>query len=971
MTVGPERGTSRAPSLGQVTDTRALAADLAAAVRGRVRADTATRAVYAADASNYRHVPIAVVEPADADDVEAALTVCRAHAAPVLPRGAGTSVAGSAVNTAVVLDFTRSMYRVLDVDPEAGTARVQPGVVLDRLQEAAAPYGLRFGPDPATHDRCTLGGMVGNNSCGSHSVAWGKTDDSVLDLDVLTYGGARLTVGATTDEQWRQRAGQPGPVGAIYSGLARLREETAPLLRTGLPRLPRRVSGYALDALLPEHGGNVARALVGTEGGCVTVLGATVRLVPAPAYRALTVVGFPDVYAAAEAAVAFRDVRPLTVEGIDGALVDALRAARPGETASRMLPTGRAWLYVSAGGRSAAEAQAAAEGFARTARGLGGTPVVLTVPAEQRALWRVREDGAGIATRTARGTEAYPGWEDAAVPPERLAEYLLELHALQSAHGVVGAMYGHFADGCIHTRLDFDLLTRDGVRVFRSFMEQAADLAAAHGGSLSGEHGDGQARSELLARMYSPGVIAAFARFKDIWDPDRQMNPGAVVRPRRIDDDLRVFLGTPTLASRTQLALVHDGGDFPSATRRCVGVAKCVTAAGGVMCPSYRVTHDEQHSTRGRARLLFEMASGQLVGGGWRSTEVRDALDLCLSCKGCKRDCPVGVDMATYKSEFLAQHYRRRLRPASHYSMGALPRWLRLAGRAPRLVNAVAARRWPAAALKRAGGIAPERGIPALAQENLRQWLARRPAPSRAPERRILLWPDTFTTYFDPQVGQAAVRVLERLGYTVEAPGRAVCCGLTWLTTGQVGAARRVLRRSVTALRPWLDAGVPVLVLEPSCAAMLRTEVAQLLPADPAAGGLSASVRTFAEVLAGHADELGAIAGGGGAGAVLVQPHCHQYADLGTAADDAVLAAMGANPTTIEGCCGLAGNFGFEAGHYEVSMAVAEHALLPAIRAAGPGVPVLADGFSCRTQVRQAGHGSPRHLAELVDDSLR
>ncbi|MDQ3454754.1 MAG: 4Fe-4S dicluster domain-containing protein, partial [Actinomycetota bacterium] len=710
-----------------------------------------------------------------------------------------------------------------------------------------------------------------------------------------------------------------------------------------------RVSGYALDALLPENDGHLARALVGTEGGCATVLEATVRLVRTPPYRALTVVGFPDVYAAAEAALAFREHRPLTVEGVDGALLDALHAARPTETASSMLPPGRAWLYLSAGGQSAAEALATADGFARTARTLGGSPVVLTSSAEQRALWRLREDGAGIATRTAQGTEAYPGWEDAAVPPERLAAYLRDLHKLQSEHGVRGAMYGHFADGCIHTRLDFDLLTRDGVRAFRSFMESAADLAAAHGGSLSGEHGDGQARSELLTRMYSPQAIEAFARFKDVWDPDGGMNPGAVVRPRRIDNDLRVFLGTPTLPLRTELAFAHDRGDFPSATRRCVGVAKCVSASGGVMCPSYRVTHDEQHSTRGRARLLFEMASGRLVTGHWRSTEVRDALDLCLSCKGCKRDCPVGVDMATYKSEFLAQHYRRRLRPASHYSMGALPRWLRLAGRAPRLVNAVSARRFPAAVLKRAGGIAPERDIPALAPENLRQWLVRRPPPVGEPRAgRVLLWPDTFTTYFDPQVGQAAVRVLERLGYAVEAPTRPVCCGLTWLTTGQVATARRVLRRSVAVVRPWLAAGVPVIGLEPSCAAMLRCEVSQLLPGDADAEALSASVRTFAEILAGHAGELGTVAG---PGEVLVQPHCHQYADLGTEADRGVLEAVGLDPTVIEGCCGLAGNFGFEAGHYDVSMAVAEHALLPAIRAA-PRAQVLADGFSCRTQIR-------------------
>jgi FAD/FMN-containing dehydrogenase/Fe-S oxidoreductase len=976
----------------------ALRADLLRTVGGRVRFDAASRAMWSADASNYRRVPIGVVAPRDAADVEAALAVCRAHDVPVLPVGARTSIAGQSVNAAVVLDTTR-LNRILEIDPGARTARVEPGVICDALRAAAAPHGLTFGPDPSTHAWCTLGGMIGNNACGSHSVAWGKTVDNVHALDAVTYRGERVALGADG-------------TGPIPDALRALGARVAADVRAGFPDLTRRVSGYNLDQLLPGQV-DLAKALVGTEGTCAVLTAATVRLVESPPARALAVLGFPDAYTAADHVTVVRELGPLTIEGMDAGLVAALRANDPRETASRQLPEGGGWLYVETGGADRAEAEAAAAAVVAAMEPYAISSLVVGEPARMKALWRIREEGAGILTRSPDGGEAWPGWEDAAVPPERFGAYLREFDALLTRHRRRGVYYGHFGDGCLHVRIDFDLASTPGVANFRAFLEDAADLVVAHGGSLSGEHGDGVARAELLPRMYPPEIIRAFEEFKGVWDPDGRLNPDRVVRPARLDDDLRVFVGMPGVRDEPVLAFAHDRGSFARAARRCLGVGKCTMADGGVMCPSWRATGEEMHSTRGRARLLFEMATGEVVRDGWRSDEVAEALDLCLSCKGCKRDCPVGVDMSAYKTEFLAQRYRGRLRPASHYSMGALPRWLHLVGRLPApLVAALnAAARGPLGAVaKRLGGITPERSIPPLAVRRFtrtaraggrrgvlkatfrtpgalkatftttgraggggRAPLARRPrraAGSPAERPRLLLWPDTFTDHFDPAVAADAVAVLERLGYAVELPPRTVCCGLTWTTTGQVDAARRVLRRSLRTIEPWLAAGVPVVGLEPSCTAALRTDGAELLPDEPLAARLAEGVRTFAEVLAEHTDTIAAAVVAPGQRA-LVQVHCHQHADLGVEADRAAMAALGIDAEVLDsGCCGLAGNFGFEKGHYDVSMACAERVLLPAVRAADADVAVLADGFSCRTQLRQAGTREPVHLARLAARAL-
>ncbi|MDJ0384578.1 FAD-binding and (Fe-S)-binding domain-containing protein [Streptomyces sp. G-G2] len=894
------------------------------------------------DASNYRRVPLGVVAPRDTADVAAALAVCAGAGVPVVPRGGGTSIAGQATGTGVVLDLTRHMRALVSLDPGARTAVVQPGLVLDDLRAAARPYGLTFGPDPSTHSRCTLGGMIGNNACGAHSVAWGTTADNVAALEVLTYGPA-----PAVHRLGRDGAGAP-------AGLRELVDANLAALRTGMPQgLTRRISGYALDALLPERGADVARAFCGSEGTLGVVTEAVVRLVEAPRAPVLVVLGYADESAAADAAAGLLPYGPLTVEGMAADLV----GGGPGSVSGGAgLPRGGAWLFVETRDAGAAR---------EVARAADAVDVlVVEDPAGQRALWRIREDAAGTATRGPDGRMAWPGWEDCAVPPARLGAYLRDFRGLLAAHGLRGTPYGHFGEGCVHVRIDFDLVSAAGVARFRTFSEELADLVVAHGGSLSGEHGDGQARAELLPKMYGAEIVRLFGAYKDVWDPAGGMNPGMLARPALLDENLRFAVLPATAPLAGEVA-------------RCVGIAKCrSTEPGvGVMCPSYRVTGEERHSTRGRARLLHEMLAGEIVTDGWRSEEVREALDLCLGCKGCLSDCPVGVDMATYKSEFLHRHWAGRVRPLAHYTMGGLPRWLRTiaALRAAPLVNA-------AGRVVPVPGLARERSLPEVARAPFsRGWGGGRTGGGSgggSGRADVVLWPDTFTEYLSPQVGHAAVRVLEAAGLTVALPGGRVCCGLTYVSTGRLDAARKVLRRTLDAVEGAGAVGagdgeggvrVPVVVLEPSCAAALRTDLPALLPDDPRAARLAASVRTFAQVLEERAPGWRPprlerpVAG---------QTHCHQHAVLGDGAERRLRERAGLTGELSGGCCGLAGNFGFEPGHHEVSVACAEEQLLPALRAAGPEAAVLADGFSCRTQIAELGGLRARHLAELLAEAL-
>ena len=982
------------------------AGELAAALRaaGLAETETATRrrAEYSSDASNYRVVPEVVAFPRSADEIVAALTVCRDRGVPVVSRGGGTSIAGNALSTGLVLDTSRHLNRVIAVDPEARTAVVQPGTVLDDITAAAAPHGLRFGPDPSTHSRATIGGAIGNNACGSRALRYGRTADNVIALDVVTGTGARFTAGrgpaaAGPEPGGREPGGRDpgGPAAELLADLRALVGGNLATIRTEFGRFTRQVSGYSLEHLLPENGTDVAKFLSGTEGTLALTLQATVRLVAAPRATALVVLGYPDMATAAEAVPALLPHRPVALEGLDSRMVDVVRARRGPAAVPDLLPHGGGWLFAETAGDTLDEARAAASKLAADGGCLDSA--VINGPAAA-ALWRIREDGAGLSGRTPAGAPAWPGWEDSAVPPEALPAYLRELEALMAEHGVDGLLYGHFGDGCIHARIDFPL--RDRPSVLRAFTQDAARLAASYGGSASGEHGDGRARGELLPAMYSPAAIGLFGAVKRLFDPSNLLNPGVIVDPAPLDADLRVPLAPP-LTRGLGFAYAADRGDFSAAVHRCTGVGKCRadnTASGGVMCPSYLATRDEKDSTRGRARVLQELVNGSLVSSAWQSPEVTEALDLCLSCKGCSTDCPAGVDMATYKAEATYQRYRGKLRPAAHYSLGWLPRWAALTTRWPGVAAAAnGSLRFPplAAAVKRLGGIDQRRDLPRFARRSFRRWFAERagsgalagdPTSARTP---VLLWVDTFTNAFAPQVGQAAVAVLEAAGYEVRITGRNVCCGLTWISTGQLDGARRQLRRTLRELGPALDAGIPVVGLEPSCTAALRGDAAELLPGDARAEALATSVKTLAELLRATdgwtPPDLSDVTG-------VAQPHCHQHAVLGWHADAAILADGGATVQTVGGCCGLAGNFGVERGHYDVSVAVAETALLPAVRhaqraaakaeaeagaGAGAGeeaeaaVTVLADGFSCRTQLEQLADTRGTHLAELLAARLR
>ena len=925
------------------------------------------RALYSSDASLYRVVPAAVVRPRSLDEVVTTLRVCREEGVPLTSRGAGTSIAGNAVGAGVVLDVSRHLNAVLAVDPQRRTASVQPGVVQADLQRAVAPYGLRFGPDPSTHNRATLGGMIGNNACGSRALGYGRTSDNVVGLDLLTGSGTRLTLGPDA----------PEPTGSAAALLARLREVVSTdlgTIRTELGRFSRQVSGYALEHLLPERSFDLTRALVGSEGTLGVVLGATVSLVREPAHRVLVVLGYPDMASAADAVPAVLRHAPTACEGLDSRIVEVVRARR-GAGAVPDLPRGLGWLFVELTGQDAGEVAAVAAATVADAAALQAR--VVANPGEAAALWRIREDGAGLSGRSPAGAPAYSGWEDAAVPPAVLGAYLRDFEELLGQHRLTGVPYGHFGDGCLHVRIDFPFSAepgREGTAAFRGFMTEAAELVAGYGGSLSGEHGDGRARSELLPIMYSPQAIELFGRVKGVFDPDGVLNPGVLVDPRPLDADLRATQAAP-LRAGLALAYAHDGGDFSSAVHRCTGVGKCradTTGTGGVMCPSYQATREERHSTRGRARVLQEMVNGSLVSGGWRAAQVHEALDLCLACKGCASDCPTGVDMASYKAEVLHQSYRRRLRPRSHYTLGWLPRWARLAGRAPRLTNAVLRSPTLGRLARRVAGVDPRRALPQFAEQTFRAWCAGHTPATGAERPEVLLWVDSFTDAFSPQVGIAAVEVLEGTGYAVRLSPPGTCCGLTWVSTGQLDAARRIVGRTVAALRPHVDAGVPVVGLEPSCTAVLRADAVELLaaPGQPhgsselveAARRLAAATHTLAELLEGtpgySPPDLSGVE-------AVAQPHCHHHAVMGWAADERLLRAAGARVQAVGGCCGLAGNFGAEDGHYDVSVAVAELALLPAIRSR-PQACVLADGFSCRTQVGELAGVRALHLSELL-----
>ncbi|WP_434700544.1 FAD-binding and (Fe-S)-binding domain-containing protein [Trueperella pyogenes] len=752
-------------------------------------------------------------------------------------------------------------------------------------------------------------------------------------------------------------------------------------IRRHFGRFSRQVSGYSLEHLLPENGRDLAKMLVGSEGTLVVITQALLRLVPLAQAPTLVVLGYPDMPTAADAVPALLAHAPLAVEGIDAELVEVVRRKKGAVPA---LPAGGGWLFIEVGAQEGEDVAVVDRRVAAIVRDAGTADVVVCPPGPEAAeLWRIRADGAGLGGRTPAGEAAWPGWEDSAVPPEKLGPYLRDLRGLMSAKGLDGLMYGHFGDGCVHVRIDFPLEEAGGVPLMRAFMEEATDIAMRYGGSMSGEHGDGRARSELLTRMYPPQILELFGAVKALFDPDDVLNPGVLVRPRPLDADLR----RPQAAPSQYAGGFHfreDGGDFTRAVHRCTGVGNCRadrTAAGFYMCPSYQATKDEKDVTRGRARVLQEVTNGQLVSG-FADSALREALDLCLACKACSTDCPTGVNLAKFKSEALYRGYRGKIRPRTHYILGNLPILARWATAIPGLA-ALANALMKIGPIRRiafaASGLDTRRSWPGFATtrfsthaKSLRKETRGLVGQAAMGEKKyVMLWADSFSETLDTRGAQAMVAVLQRAGYTVLIPPADACCGLTWITTGQLGHAKKELTHLLGLLAPFAASGIPIVGVEPSCTAVLREDLLDLLPDDARSAVVAHMTHTLAELLTapepiGPGDnwqvpDLSGVE-------VVAQPHCHHYSVMGWRADAELLRRAGAQLTTVSGCCGLAGNFGMEKGHYDVSVKVAHNDLLPKLAAASPDAVYLADGFSCRTQAAGLVGDQGVHLAELLRD---
>ncbi|MDO4665946.1 MAG: FAD-binding and (Fe-S)-binding domain-containing protein [Actinomycetaceae bacterium] len=929
-----------------------------------------TRGRYSTDAGIYRVVPQLVAFPRSKEDVLALLAAARQVGMPVTNRGGGTSCAGNAIGPGLVIDFTRHMNRVLSIDPNACQAVVQPGCIESTLQEAAKQYGLRFGPDPSSQNRCSIGGMVGNNACGPHATAWGRTAVNVLELECVDGRGRHFR--ATTNNL----GDLPELQDLVDSHLA--------TIRTEFGKFSRQLSGYQMDQALPENGRNLAALLVGTEGTLVTVLEITVKLVPLPKAPVLVALGYENMIAAADDVPHLLAHQPLSMEGLDRHLVNVVLANK-GSGSVPDLPRGEGWLICEVSGMDVADSLTRARALVADSQSLNSA--VYPPGADAAALWRVRADGAGLGGRTpirADGSgadQAWPGFEDAAVPPANLGAYLRDFTACMEKYGISGLLYGHFGDGCVHVRLDFPLQDGAGVAHTRAFLEDAARTVARHGGSMSGEHGDGRSRSELLKYMYSPTALDLFAAVKHIFDPANLMNPGVIVDPTPLDENIRRHLAQEYPAQRG-FAFTADKGNFTTALHRCTGVAKCrATVPGTFMCPSFAATGEEKDVTRGRARILEEAVNGTLVEG-LAAPEVMEALDLCLACKACSSDCPAGVDMAKYRSETYFRAYRGRLRPRTHYLLGQLPRWLKATQSIPggaALVNIFMQIPPVRRRVFAAAGMDPRRQMPRLATERFTTWATEMgldqamsvpladadsvaPTASTTPVRYVVLWADSFSENLDSKGAADTAKLLEKAGYHVlVAP--AVCCALTWITTGQLRGARARLNKLLETLAPFALAGIPIVGVEPSCTAVLRDDLLDLLPADPRAQAVAGGTYTLAELLFQDGWEPPNLAGK----RVVAQPHCHHYSVMGWRADRQLLDAAGVDLVELSGCCGLAGNFGMERGHYDISVKVAENSLLPGL-ADNPNAIFLADGFSCRTQAAQLAGRRGVHLATLLLD---
>jgi FAD/FMN-containing dehydrogenase/Fe-S oxidoreductase len=951
---------------------RELETALRQSVRGEVRFDSGSRALYSTDASNYRQLPIGLVLPLDTADVEAAVAVCRKFDAPILSRGAGTSLAGQCCNVAVVLDFSKYVDSILNLDVERCQSRVEPGIVLDRVREAAERHHLTFAPDPATHSRCTLGGMIGNNSCGVHALMGGKTVDNIDSMRILLYDGTILEVGATSDIEFEAIVAAGGRRAEIYAALRNIRDKYATLIRERYPKIPRRVSGYNLDDLLPENGFHIARALVGSEGTCVTVLDATLRLMPSPPCRILVGLGFPDAYIAADYVPFVLQHKPIGLEGFDGLLVEFMRRKHLVENDLQLLPAGNGHLLVEFGADTFEDAQAQATAMIEAAKKIPPVPDARQYSQSQaERVWKVREAGLGATVFVPGEPHGWEGWEDSAVPPEKMGSYLRELFVVATRYGYRSPIYGHFGQGCVHMRFNFDLETEAGIEKYLQFINEAADIVIAHGGSLSGEHGDGQSRAALLHKMFGPELVQAFREFKAVWDPTNKMNPGKLADPVAVyqpQENLRLGAGYQVNQVKTHFQFPDDGGSFSNATLRCVGVGACRKETAGTMCPSYMATREEQHSTRGRAHLLWEMLQGELRHQGWQSESVKNALELCLSCKACKHECPVNVDVATYKAEFLSHYYEHHPRPIHAYAFGMMDQWAHLASSMPRLANLPGQLPGVRDILKAAIGMAPQRTIPAFAPRTFQSGFHSHPIAQQKDSRpNVLLWPDTWNNYFYPQAAQAAAQVLGDAGFSVHVPRGHLCCGRPLYDFGMLDRAKRYLMRVLDALAPQLQSNTPVVVLEPSCASVFREESLNLFANDPRyaepARKLAAQTYLLSEFLVHKAEHY--TPPDRDDRHILLHGHCHQKPRMTEEIE--LLRASGAQVELLDsGCCGMAGPFGFERDKYTISTTLANRVLMPAVERAQKETVIVTNGFSCREQIAQLSDRRAVHLSQVL-----
>ena len=964
-------------------DVNRLQLELRKNVEGEVRFDRGSQVVYSVDASNYQQTPLGVVIPKSYEDVAATLEACRRFDAPVLSRGGGTGLAGQTCNNAIIIDWSKYLNRILELNPQGRYAVVEPGVICDQVVDAARPHNLTYAPQPATHSRCVFGGMLGNNSCGAHAQMGGKAVDNTEDMEVLLYDGSRMNVGWMTDDNLQQKIRAGGREGDIYAKLLSLRNRYASEIEKRFPKIPRRVSGYNLDQLIPGEDGrfNLARALVGSEGTCVAILNAKVRLIWNHPQRVVLMLGYPDVYHAADHILDILEFKPTALEGIDHRLIENIeKKGGPHRKFLKLLPEGRGFLMVEFGCNTQDEAAEIADKVIDKLKKTSNPPsyALFRDKEKQADIWKVRESGLGATAFVPGETTAWPGWEDSAVAPKDVANYLRDLRQLFDRYSYKPALYGHFGMGCIHCRIQFDLFTQPGIDKYKAFLEDATDLVNKYGGSYSGEHGDGQSRAQFLPKMFGPEIVEAFREFKSIWDPDWKMNPGKVVDPYHVDENLKFGPEYRPWHPQTHFQYPNDHGDMSHATMRCVGVGKCRRLHGepddDTMCPSFMVTREEKHSTRGRAHLLWEMLKTGPDGHGlqknaWRDEAVKEALDLCLACKGCKGDCPVNVDVATYKAEFLSHYWEGRLRPRYAYAFGLIDQWSRVASLVPGFANLFTQLPGLSAVAKLASGMPQQRKIPAFAPYTFKSWFRKNARVGRTllsadGHQRVILWADTFNNYFFPETAQAAAEVLADAGCNVHVPMQHLCCGRPLYDYGFLDLAKSYLRRIMSTLRDDIEAGTPIVVLEPSCASVFRDELNELWPNDPLANKLVSQTFLLSEFLEKKVDGYQPPKMKRKA---LVQGHCHHKAIMRMKSEQKLLDGMQLDYRELaSGCCGMAGSFGYEKDKYDVSIKVGERVLLPAVRKADISTLIVADGFSCREQVAQETSRQALHLAEVL-----